>query len=292
MRSNKATVIDDRGNDVEIVDMFDKFTKALEMDGKGTPRSTIYSELNISSATFYKWIRNPKYWADKYKAKPEKLMRTTKEIIASIKKQESSFETIKGLLGDLNLNEYELEFMYHYIHKRNSTEAMLSCLPPNKMISRETAKIRALKLMQRANIREGINRIMQWELEGIQMTLANDVVSQLYRMAFYDPAMFIDGRGNSRFKSIDDIPKEYRCCIIGIEPVFHPKDAKTIYYKIKLADKKSAMRELMEYANLYESTNTGAHALGEGLKKIADLLEKTKDDVVMRDVTPQQRKIV
>jgi len=293
--NSENTDIDLSTRGVTKVNMFEKFKRALEMDRKGTPRSTIYTELDISSATFYKWINNPKYWADKYKTTPEKLMRTTKEIIQSVKQKETSFETIKSLMKDLGLNDYELEFMYHYIQKRNSTEALLSCLPPDKEITRQTAKIKALKMMQRNNIREGINRVMQWELEGIQMTLANDVVSQLYRMAFYDPAMFIkieNGVVMSRFKSLDDVPPEYRCCVLGMKNTFHPKDANKVYVEIKLADKKAAMRELMDYANLYESNNSGAHALGEGLKKIADLLDKNKIDAVdltARKITPVKK---
>lgn len=266
-----------------VINMYDKFEKALKMDQKGTPRYVIIEELQISSATFYKWIKNPRYWADQYKAKPEKLKRTTKEIIASVKQKENSLGTVKSLLKDLNLNEFELEFMYHYIEKRNSTEALLRTLPPEKEVSRRSAKIKAMKLMQRKRIREGIDRIMQWELEGIHVTLANDIIGSLYRMAFYDPAMFIDERGKARFKNIDDVPEEYRCCIKGIKTTVHPKDANKELHEIQLVDKMEALKELMQYANLYEANNAGLRTIGEGVAKIQALIEKNKLDTAIDD---------
>jgi hypothetical protein len=272
-----------------LINMFDKFEKALKMDQKGTPRYVIIEELKISSATFYKWIKNPKHWADQYKAKPDRLMRTTKEIIASVKFQENSLGTVRSLLKDLDLNEFELEFMYHYIEKRNSTEAIIRTMPPDMEVSRRTAKLRAHKLMQRKKIREGIDRIMQWELEGIHVTLANDIIGTFYRMAFYDPAMFIDEKGKARFKSIDDVPEEYRCCIKGIKSTFHPKDPSITLCEIQLADKQEAMKELMQYANLYEANNAGLRTIGEGVAKIQALIEKNKMDSAidgdMRNIT-------
>ena len=272
-----------------VINMFDKFEQALKMDQKGVPRSTIYTTLKVSSATFYKWIKNPTYWADQYKTNPERLMRTTKEIIHSVKKRENSLETVRGVLKDLNLNEFELEFMYHYIEKRNSTEAVLRTMPPGKEITKQTAKLRALKLMQRKRIREGIDRIMQWELEGIHITLANDIIGTLYRMAFYDPAMFIDANGRARFTNIDDVPEEYRCCIKGIRTTVHPKDANKEYHEIQLVDKMEALKELMQYANLYEANNAGLRTIGEGVAKIQALIEKNKlstaIDMTMKNVT-------
>jgi len=258
------------------VNMFDKFEKALEMDAKGTPRSTIIYELDVSSATFYKWIKNPKYWADRYKTKPTKLMRTTNTIIASLKRKDVSMSSVKSLLKDLQLGDYELEFLYQYIQKRNSTEAMLRTLPQNVDMTRNTAKLKALKLLQRKNVREAMDRILQWEMEGIHLTLANDIIGTLYRMAFYDPAMFIDGAGKSRFKTLDDIPEEYRCCVAGIKTVFHPKDVTKIYYDIQLVDRTIALKELMQYAKLYDSNTQGLNKIGEGLGKIASLLEENK----------------
>lgn len=286
------TKSDEKENLPVKVDMFGKFQKALEMDAKGAPRNAIIHKLDISSATFYKWIKSPRYWADKYEANPTKLMKTTNEIVHSIKTQETSMNTVKSLLKDLNLNDYELEFMYHYIHRRNSTEALLRALPPHIDITRQTVKIKALKLMQRSNIREGIDRILQWELEGIHVTLANDIIGALYRMAFYDPAMFIDGVGKSRYKTLDDVPEEYRCCVAGIKTVFHPKDASIVYYDIQLVDRSVALKELMQYANLYEDNNKGLKDIGNGLKKIADMMEKNKIKTVdgvtvdVTDVTP------
>ena len=278
-----------------VINMFDKFEKALKMDQKGTPRSTIIAELEISSATFYKWIKHPKHWADQYKAKPERLMRTTKEIIQSIKKRENSLDTVRSVLKDLQLNDFELEFMYHYIEKRNSTDALLRTLPPGQEVTKHTAKLRAFKLMQRKRIREGIDRIMQWELEGIHVTLANDIIGTLYRMAFYDPAMFIDVNGHARFTDIDDVPEEYRCCIKGIKTTVHPKDASREYHEIQLVDKMEALKELMQYANLYEANNAGLRTIGEGVAKIQAMIEKNRldsaIDMDMKNVTTSKIKV-
>lgn len=276
--------------------IYDKFEKALEMDANHVPRSTIFKELDISSATLYKWIRNPEYWKDQYKAKPDRLKRTTKEIVRSVKSKETSMETVRGLMKDLQLNEYELEFVYNYIQRRNTTEAMLRTLPPDVELSKQAAKIKALKLMQRPRIRTAIDMVLQWELEGIHVTLANDIIGNLYRMAFYDPAMFIniDDRGVavSRFKSLDDVPEEYRCCVLGFKNTFHPKDPKRVYVEIQLVNRMEAMKELMQYANLYEDNNKGLKSIGEGLSKIAALMDKNKLETIpgnYEDIQPAEK---
>lgn len=285
MKAPKAKEIEE----AKEITKFERFRRAMKMNDRGTPPSVIMSEVNISASTFYKWVRDPDMWAAKFKGKPSELRQTTKDIARSIKSHEVSVEAIRGILGDLDVNDFEINFIYQYIVHRNSTEAMLRVLPPEKSLTRQAAKLKALRLVRRPHIREAIDRIMTWEMDGINMTLKNDLLGQLYRMAFYDPAMFIDESGKSRFKSIDDVPAEYRCCITGIKQTFHPKDASIIYYEITLANRNAAMKDLGQYAKLFNDNSKELQNIGDGIKKVQEAIEK--NTLPPLDVTPPISKI-
>ena len=84
-----------------------------------------------------------------------------------------------------------------------------------------------------------IERTMNTELP---MTL----FERLEIQATYDPSMFINPDGSIAFKSWDDIPPKFRCCVEGAETKFYGKDAIVDVQVLKLVDRKWAMKELMK----------------------------------------------
>ena len=158
---------------------------------------------------------------------------------------------------------------------RNATEAMVR-LKSGEFATdsnRVAARYQAQQWMRRDNIRQGIQRILEWEIESMSMSLKNDIIGQLYKQAFYDPAMFINGNGSPRFESLDDIPLEWRCCVESIKTNMHPKNTSIVTYEIKLANRGEARRELSKYIKLYEDADTGLAKMGEGIAKMAQMAE-------------------
>lgn len=96
-------------------------------------------------------------------------------------------------------------------------------------------------------IQEIINLIQTEHCKNIKADLAQTFLEQLTIIATYDPSMFINTKGESKFSSFEEIPQKYRCCVEGIETKYFGKDAEQEVTVIKLADRKSARQELYKF---------------------------------------------
>lgn len=254
---------------------YDKIRKILQEDARRVPRIQIIRKYGISSDTFYRWIKDPDKYLEKYRL-PEKLhMDFEMDLVRKRKGEAHSAELIKASLEDLKLDDNEIVFIYLYMLHRNATEAMVR-LKAGEFATTENriaARYQAQQWMRKDSIRQGIQRILEWELDSMSMSLKNDIIGQLYKQAFYDPAMFINGNGSPRFTSLDDIPLEWRCCVESIKTNMHPKNTSVVTYEIKLANRGEARRELSKYIKLYEDSDTGLAKMGEGIAKMAQMAE-------------------
>ena len=254
---------------------YDKIRKILQEDAKRVPRIHIIKKYGISSDTFYRWIKNPEKYLDKYRL-PEKLnMDFEMDLVRKRGGEAHSAELIKESLKDLRLEDNEIVFIYLYMLHRNATEAMVR-LKSGEFATdanRIAARYQAQQWMRKDNVRQGIQRILEWEIDSMSMSLKNDIIGQLYKQAFYDPAMFIHGNGSPRFNSLDDIPIEWRCCVESIKTNMHPKNPNVVTYEIKLANRGEARRELSKYIKLYEDSDTGMAKMGEGIARMAQMAE-------------------
>ena len=70
--------------------------------------------------------------------------------------------------------------------------------------------------IKKPNVKEAINRIAKNEVHIDTTLLAKTLYDEWLIMATYDPSMFIDKYGRSKFDKLEDIPKEYRCCVENI----------------------------------------------------------------------------
>jgi len=254
---------------------YDKIRKILQEDAKRVPRIHIIKKYGISSDTFYRWIKDPDKYLDRYRL-PEKLnMNFEMDLVRKREGEAHSAELIRESLVDLKLEDNEIVFIYLYMIHRSATEAIVR-LKSGEFATdanRVAARYQAQQWMRRDNIRQGIQRILEWEIDSMSMTLKNDIIGQLYKQAFYDPAMFINGNGSPRFTSLDDIPLEWRCCVESIKTNMHPKNPNIVTYEIKLANRGEARRELSKYIKLYEDSDTGLAKMGEGIAKMAQMAE-------------------
>ena len=254
---------------------YDKIRKILQEDAKRVPRIQIIRKYGISSDTFYRWIKDPDKYLDKYRL-PEKLnMDFEMDLVRKKQGEAHSAELIKSSLEDLRLDDNEIAFIYLYMLHRSATEAMVRLKSGEfpTIENRVAARYQAQQWMRKDSIRQGIQRILEWELDSMSMSLKNDIIGQLYKQAFYDPAMFINGNGSPRFTSLDDIPLEWRCCVESIKTNMHPKNPNVVTYEIKLANRGEARRELSKYIKLYEDSDTGLAKMGEGIAKMAQMAE-------------------
>lgn len=286
----ETTEAEDAGLSIEVwrarqLPKYDKIRKILQEDARRVPRIQIIKKYGISSDTFYRWIKDPDKYLDKYRL-PEKLhMDFERDLVRKRRGEAHSAELIKESLKDLKLDDNEIIFIYLYMIHRSATEAMVR-LKSGEFATdsnRVAAAYQAQQWLRRDNIRQGIERILEWEIDSMSMSLKNDIIGQLYKQAFYDPAMFIHGNGSPRFDSLDDIPIEWRCCVESIKTNMHPKNPNIVTYEIKLANRGEARRELSKYIKLYEDADSGIVKMGEGLAKLAQLADAAGKRATMQD---------
>jgi len=96
-----------------------------------------------------------------------------------------------------------------------------------------------------------------------------NVLRQVSRMTYYDPAQLVDGIGNP--VPLHRLPEEIRAAIQGVEiqERFDKDEGKTVTYKYKLCDRNSSVDKLMRYMGLFERDNKqNANAFSEMLAQI------------------------
>lgn len=138
----------------------------------------------------------------------------------------------------------------------------------------------------------------KWEAS-IKVDIPQTLLEQLKIQCTYDPSIFINVDGSPKFKTWDEIPEEYRCCVEGIESKYHGRNADVKTTIIKLVDRDKARKYLMELApNLFDPVQkielTHATIDAEG-KKIGlnDLNKLSTEELkkILNDVGWDEKKI-
>lgn len=75
-----------------------------------------------------------------------------------------------------------------------------------------------------------------------------------YTQATYDPAMFYNPDGTVKFKTWEEVPRKYRCCIEKMEEKYYGKDGNVKVIILTLADKKFAQQQLDKYIQMTKET--------------------------------------
>lgn len=76
-----------------------------------------------------------------------------------------------------------------------------------------------------------------------------------FSQATYDPSIFFNPDGELKFKTWEEIPEKYRCCIEGMEIKYYGKDAQRKIIALKLVDKKFAQDKLDKYIQMTKDTS-------------------------------------
>lgn len=112
--------------------------------------------------------------------------------------------------------------------------------------NRKSVPVTARELMKRGYIQEAIDRINRVIEAELKQNLPTGLLQQLIIQATYSPSMFILASGEPKFKSWDEIPSEYQCCVEGIETKAYGKDAKVMKTTLKLVDRDRARKILIQ----------------------------------------------
>jgi hypothetical protein len=105
--------------------------------------------------------------------------------------------------------------------------------------------IKATKLLNKLYIQQAIELIEKDYQRKIKKYIPQSMLKQLVVQATYDPSMFFDPNGDVAFKTWNEIPVEYRCCVEGIETRAYGKNADTLITTIKLVKREEARKYLL-----------------------------------------------
>lgn len=170
-------------------------------------------------------------------------------------------------------------FISHYITNGfNATDAYANSIA-RKNARRTSCATHGLETVKRPEIQDAIKIVIDKWLGEKKLKLEKEIIDRLYVKAFYSPEMFINPNGTARFKSWEDIPEKYRCCVEGIEVKYFGKNIgeKVV---IKLADQYRAMAELSKYIELYKGADAANSVTmsEETVVKLAEVFNRGKEN--------------
>jgi hypothetical protein len=125
---------------------------------------------------------------------------------------------------------------YHCKYNRETCK-----LVPNNDITGQAIAMGGNRLWKMEIIQRCIVLIREEIDKKIRAEVPQTMLQQLKIQAMYDPAMFINVDGSPAFKTWDDIPHEYRCCIEGIKTTKNGTE-------IKLVDREKSREKLLALA--------------------------------------------
>lgn len=162
-------------------------------------------------------------------------------------------DDIKEIIPDysrLGLTLGEARFVAEYLTNGfNATKAYMTAV--NARCTRKYAGAKGAALLQKSETKQAISRYMAAWLGEKKEKLEVGIISVLWARAFYDPANFINPDGSPRFESWDQIPKDWRTAVDGIETKFYGKDADRSITTMKLADRERSLEKLARYISLF-----------------------------------------
>lgn len=171
----------------------------------------------------------------------------------------------------IDLTEREERFCREYVCDAalNATKAYQKAFPH---VAYSTAKVNSCKLLTQANIKA---RIIEMKQErAIRLELAPErLLSELMKMAFYDPSDFYDDDG--RVKPLRELEPDQRAIIAGFETLHKiigdDTDGLAVTTKVKLPDKKACIELLGRYLKIFNESTPSP------VKLVKTILEQVRD---------------
>lgn len=131
----------------------------------------------------------------------------------------------------------------------NQTRAYMHVYPGSNY---ETAKSQAYRVFTKPHIKQRITELQQERNKRLEIS-GDRVLSELSKLAFYDPRGFFDS--NMRLRPVDELDPDHAVIIAGIETLHKTvgaeKDGVVVLTKIKLPDKGANLERLGKYFKLF-----------------------------------------
>ncbi|MGD8707057.1 MAG: hypothetical protein PVI88_00050 [Nitrosopumilaceae archaeon] len=163
-------------------------------------------------------------------------------------------------------------------------------------LTKKEAKARNVRISVKANelhsypyIQQCVELIEKDHIKKIKKTLPQSMLEQLVIHATYDPSMFFTPRGRVAFKTWEEIPEKYRCCVEGIETRAYGKDGNVRISTIKLVDRDKARKYLLQicpglleaekHEIIHKTIDENGAVVGMDVKKLTDaeLIQKYQE---------------
>ena len=152
-------------------------------------------------------------------------------------------------------NHREILFIHYFLIHRNASKAATLA-----GYSKKTAGSQGARLLKNAKIKVEIDRRMGKLSKKLEIT-AENVLKEMSRLAFYDPADLYDTAGN--LIPVKDLPEDTRRAIKGwdvdVEEVEYlgrdgkvTRRARTSSVKPRMADKRPVLRDLGQHLDLFD----------------------------------------
>lgn len=181
------------------------------------------------------------------------------------------------LRKELKISPKYIMFVAEYVTNGfNATEAYMKSIA-RKGSKRESCSCKGVEVVKNSNVQKAIRIVIDAWLNEKKTKLDKMIIDSLYREAFYDASMFITGTGAPAFDKLEDIPEEWRRCIVGIETRSYGKDANRSHTIVKLADRSKARIELAKYIELYKEASVSLSMTDETVEKLGKVFRGKKE---------------
>jgi len=145
----------------------------------------------------------------------------------------------------------------------------------------------ATQNINKLNIKEGIKRIFEVMIEVDKTGLEKKLFSTYFKRAFYDISVYQKDDGS--YRPLNEIPKEDRCVIDGIDTKYYGKDASVEVTILKLANRDRSMEQLAKYISMIKEVSP--FTLNLLSAEAADNLRRVFGSVEDPKLVEEQKKI-
>jgi hypothetical protein len=171
--------------------------------------------------------------------------------------QKTTIKTVNTILPnwrELGLTIKEARFVVTYLTNGYNALQAYKC-SGFKCANDNVAGVLGFKLLKKDKIAKAVDQHME-EFLLDKAKVARDILQGYVDMASFDPAELLDKYGGLKYKTLEEVPKNLRQMIAGIET----RQTGTV---IKFYSKTTAMEKLGEYSGLFKGAHQKSVSLTE-----------------------------
>jgi hypothetical protein len=183
---------------------------------------------------------------------------------------EKGVSAIPQEFAELNLSMKEYFFVATYCSNgfdHNAAAKLAGYGTQRKIRNGHGDAFSASYLLHREKIIKAIKLFIDAIINPIKAKLEYEILDAYYKRATYRVSDFIDNQGN--VKPLSQVPKEWLCCIDGVEKRFFGKDANRSVVTYSLPNRDTALQMLYKFVTGFDPNTVDIpDAVNEKLKNI------------------------